>query len=100
MWGNREDRVALAEKIEVRYKGLLAKSGANRIYLHCGFGTDWRNVRDVAMNRDDDGTWRVMLELKDGSEVNFCFRDDAGNWDNNNGKNWGFVVDDSQLVSQ
>ena len=40
-----------------------------------------------------------MLELHDGTEVNFCFRDDAGNWDNNNGRNWGIVVDNSQLIS-
>lgn len=95
-----EEKVALAEKIEIRYKGILAKSGANRIYLHCGFGDGWKSIRDVAMSRDDDNTWRTLLELKDGSMVNFCFRDDAGNWDNNNGQNWGFVVEDSQLISQ
>lgn len=95
-----DERVSLAEKIEIRYKGLLARAGANRIYLHCGLGPEWKNIRDIAMNRDDDNVWKTTLELKDGSEVNFCFRDDAGNWDNNNGKNWGFVVDNSQLISR
>jgi len=95
----KEERVALAERIEVRYKGLLAKAGANRVYLHCGFGSEWKNARDIAMNMDEDNTWKAMLELKDGTEINFCFRDDAGNWDNNNGRNWGFVVDNSQVIS-
>jgi len=99
VWDSTEGRVALAEKIEVRYKGLLAKSGANRIYLHCGFGSEWKSARDIAMNKDTEGIWRTMLELKDGSDVHFCFRDDAGNWDNNNGSNWGFFVENSKLIS-
>ncbi|MFA6691950.1 MAG: carbohydrate-binding protein, partial [Saccharofermentanales bacterium] len=61
-----DERVSLAEKIEIRYKGLLARAGANRIYLHCGFGPEWKNIRDIAMNRDDDNVWKTTLELKDG----------------------------------
>lgn len=79
-------------EVSIRYDGLLARSGAGQIYLHCGFGdkTSWEHVNDLPMSRQND-SWEKTISLKD-SRVNFCFRDNVNNWDNNNGDNWAYQI--------
>jgi len=81
------------DEITVFYNGLLAKSGAGQVYLHAGFGDarNWRNVQDLRMSRTGWG-WVKTLTMPDETRFNFCFRDNAGNWDNNNGINWSFEI--------
>lgn len=72
----------------VCYNGLLARSGADQVYLHCGYGDNhnWRTSTTIKMDRTDRG-WESSVDMRD-SILNFCFKDSAGNWDNNNGQNW------------
>ena len=80
-------------ELVVSYSGLLAQSGATEVYLHCGEGPgEWRNVRDVPMEKGPDGTWIARLTAGGGGTLEFCFHDAAGNWDNNNGVNWSVTV--------
>lgn len=81
------------EEVTVFYNGLLAQSGAEQIYLHVGFGDPrhWKNVQDLRMSRTGYG-WVKTLEMPDESHFNFCFRDSAYNWDNNNGRNWTYEI--------
>lgn len=81
------------DEITVFYNGLLVQSGAEQIYLHVGFGDarNWRNVQDLRMSRTGWG-WVKTLEMPDESRFNFCFRDNAYNWDNNNGLNWSYEI--------
>jgi len=76
--------------LTVRYRGLLANSGADSVFLHCGYGNGaWANVQDIMMHPRGDGWWEtgVPVESRVG-DFNFCFKDSASNWDNNNGFNW------------
>ncbi|MBE3574193.1 MAG: carbohydrate-binding protein [Firmicutes bacterium] len=79
------------QKAVVRYHGLLARSGAQQVYLHCGFGSDdlgaWSQVQDIPMTNTPEG-WEAQVDLTDPSRLHFCFRDNVGNWDNNSGRNW------------
>ena len=72
---------------KIRYNGLLAKSGADRVFLH--FGVDgWKKAATVPMERIGD---RFEAEIKTTASVrnvDFCFKDSADHWDNNNGLNW------------
>ncbi|MFZ5642118.1 MAG: carbohydrate-binding protein [Bacillota bacterium] len=85
--------ITTGEEITVLYYGLLARSGAEQVYLHVGYGEsrDWRNVSDMKMSRTGWG-WVKTLEIPDDSRFNFCFKDNANNWDNNNGLNWSFEI--------
>jgi len=85
------------DEITVFYNGLLAKSGAEQVYLHVGFGDprNWHNVQDLRMSRTGWGFVKT-LEMPDESRFNFCFRDNAYNWDNNNGLNWSFEIHNGQ----
>lgn len=75
------------EPVTIEYDGLLSRAGADRIYLH--FGTDgWNNVETIPMSRRSVSGFMATVVADGNKEVNFCFKDSANNWDNNNGWNW------------
>lgn len=78
------------KKATIQYRGILAKSGAQNVYLHMGYGEhNWRDIGEKVMQHKPDGTWEVTVPTdEDADRMNFCFRDNAYNWDNNSGKNW------------
>ena len=85
--------ITLGEEVKIKYKGLLASSGADKVYLHAGYGNDqWDNVMDIPMRKTRDGGWSVSVQVSEPSSFNFCFRDNSQNWDNNYGRNWTYQV--------
>lgn len=85
--------ITAGEEITVLYNGLLSKSGADQVYLHVGYGDarGWTNIGSYRMSRTGWG-WVKTLEMPDDTRFNFCFKDSANNWDNNNGINWSFEI--------
>lgn len=75
------------QKVEVNYKGLLANSGADAVWLHYGFD-GWKNVSTVPMTRRADGSFSTTVTCQGDRQMNFCFKDGADHWDNNSGWNW------------
>lgn len=80
------------KQVRIRYNGLLANSGAPQIVMHRGFGnpTSWSDVMDQNMERTSEG-WENTIYMEQ-NQLNFCFRDTAENWDNNNGLNWIYRI--------
>lgn len=78
--------------LQLRYDGLLAKSGAQQVYVHVGYGKgSWSNISDLAMQRLPDGRWETVFLIPDETDrLNLCFKDNGDNWDNNSGMNWQF----------
>ncbi len=94
-FGNMDDgRVSLdpgsvhsGGTVYIKYHGLLKSSGADHIFLH--YGVDgWNNISTIKMNRIENGDFGTDIKADAGREINFCFKDSANNWDNNNGVNW------------
>lgn len=85
--------ITVGEHVNIVYNGLLAQSGAQEVYLRMGFGDsyDWHNVNELKMLHTGRG-WEQTMQIKDPSRLNFCFRDNAFNWDNNNGLNWSYEI--------
>lgn len=75
------------QNTRIEYRGLLANSGADAVWLHCGFD-GWNNVQDQRMDRTPYGGFACTATVTGSSEMNFCFKDSADHWDNNNGTNW------------
>lgn len=87
------------EEITVLYHGLLSESGAQEVYLHCGYGDarHWEKVSDIKMEKTGRG-WAKTFKVTDNSRFNFCFHDNAYNWDNNNGINWSFEIHNGKQI--
>lgn len=86
------------QEVTVTYNGTLAKQGAGEVFLHYGFGPgDWPVVNDVPMQKVGD-RFETSFEVPDGGQLQFCFRDSSDNWDNNNGRNWSFIIHDGDAV--
>lgn len=86
------------QEVTVSYDGPLAKQGAGGVFLHYGFGPgDWPIVKDVPMQNVGD-RFETSFQVPDGGQLEFCFRDEAGNWDNNNGRNWSYIIHDGDMV--
>lgn len=81
-------QAAYGNEATVLYNGILAKSGADQVYLHCGFGdpNSWNNISTQKMDRTNKG-WEKTIRMMDNKAA-FCFKDSASNWDNNSGHNW------------
>lgn len=79
------------ETVHIDYQGLLKDSGAESVFLHYGFDSWNAEVATVMMEREENGKFGVDIPAHFGHnhhEINFCFKDSANNWDNNNGWNW------------
>lgn len=78
--------------VRIRYNGLLKESGAERVWMHMGFGESesWKNVKDISMEQTPAG-WEQTVQMED-RQLNFCFKDNGDNWDNNNGMNWIYRI--------
>jgi len=91
--------ITAGEEITILYNGLLSSSGADQVYLHCGYGTSnaWNDVKSVKMDKTERG-WVKKFTVDNSSRFNICFKDSANNWDNNNGINWSFEIHDGKRV--
>lgn len=89
--------ITYGQQCTIWYSGLLARHGADQVYLHYGFGPGvWKDVRDVPMRRvgwvGDTALWEANLQAKGFGTLEFCFHDSADHWDNNNGHNWVYQI--------
>lgn len=101
MRGNMVDGVALdplpltaGEELTILYSGRLADdTSGHQVYLHYGYGPSyqWHGVGDHPMERTGRG-WVARLHVGEPGWFNFCFHDQRGNWDNNEGTNWSIEV--------
>ena len=85
--------ITAGEEITVFYDGLLGKENG-QVYLHDGFGPHnrWRTVRSTQMEKTGWG-WVSDVQMPESEgRFNFCFKDGAEHWDNNNGVNWSFEI--------
>ncbi|HEY8417050.1 MAG TPA: carbohydrate-binding protein [Limnochordales bacterium] len=81
------------QRVTITYEGRLARQGAKGMYLHYGYGPGpWRNVQDVAMTPAGPQRFQASIRVQDSGRLEFCFRDDNGRWDNNDGRNWSCTI--------
>lgn len=75
------------DMVTISYDGILAKSGADQVYLHAGYDQDWKEQQFLKMVKTSRG-WEKTFNVNHANKLNFCFKDSANNWDNNQGRNW------------
>lgn len=96
--------ITAGSEVTIKYDGLLARSGADQIYLHYGFGDNdnWKEPRDIPMTLTVDNMWTttVPIDIDETSNLNFCFHDSANNWDNFNKANWSYQIHNGENPTQ
>lgn len=87
-----EPITADGKDVKIIYDGLLDKSGAMQVYMHSGFGKrrNWDKIYDHRMENTGRG-WEKTINME-SNQLNFCFKDSASNWDNNNGQDWTYTI--------
>ena len=87
------DKLVANSAVKISYSGKLFQENSEDVYIHYGFGTNWDNVSETKMEKTDLG-FQAEITLDDSESFNFCFNDGNDNWDNNNGQNYSFVIEE------
>ena len=87
------------QEAKINYNGYLAKNGAQDVTLIYGYNSDWRDTDAVLMNKVGNG-YETVLKIKPYDELNFCFRDEKFNWDNNYGNNFSAQIQKAEARVQ
>ena len=87
------DKLVANTTVKISYSGKLFQDQAEEVFIHYGFGLNWDNLHDVKMEKTDLG-FQAEIELDDSDCLNFCFNDGNENWDNNDGQNYSFTIEE------
>ena len=86
------DKLVENSKVKISYTGELFQNASTEVSIHYGFGINWDNVNDVAMEKTELG-FQAEIELIESDTFNFCFRNEKNEWDNNNYENYIFELE-------
>lgn len=79
------------DTIEFKYTGFL-KDIANNVTMHFGIN-NWQNVEDVPMIKNSKHEFIAEVKIPyNAKSINFSFKNDQDNWDNNYEENYTFDV--------
>lgn len=76
---------------QIIYKGTLYENGSEDIFMHFGYGLLWENLQEIKLDKYDD-YYKADITLANFGDINFCFRDSYGNWDNNDNANYTATI--------
>ena len=57
------DKLVENSKVKISYTGKLFQDASSEVSIHYGFGLNWNNISDVAMEKTDLG-FQAEIELK------------------------------------
>ena len=86
------DKLVQNSTVKISYTGKFFEEGSENVFIHYGFGENWDNLSEVEMEKTDLG-FQTEITLLESSTFNFCFKNNNGDWDNNNGQNYIFELE-------
>lgn len=92
------DKLIENTKVKISYTGEFYQKNSNQVFIHYGYGKNWNNINEVEMIKTDLG-YQTELEIIGGDTLNFCFKNQNNEWDNNSGQNYIFNIE-KQKVNQ
>ncbi len=90
------DKLIENSKIKISYTGKFFQDSSKEVSIHYGFGDNWDNINDLAMEKTDLG-FQAEIDLISSNSFNFCFYNEKGEWDNNSGANYIFTIEKQPL---
>ena len=91
------DKLVENAVVKISYTGLLFQNGSEEVYLHYGFGLNWDNLGEVKMEKTELG-FQAEIQLISSDTLNFCFRNEKNEWDNNETQNYVFPIEKVELA--
>ena len=86
------DKLIQGSNVKISYTGKFFQDNSEEVFLHYGFGLLWENVNEVKMEKTELG-FQTELCLDGVDSLNFCYRNQNNEWDNNEGKNYIFPIE-------
>lgn len=86
------DKLVENQVVKISYTGKFYQENAEEVYIHYGFGLQWENLGEVKMEKTDLG-FQAEITLAEAETLNFCFKNETGEWDNNGGTNYVFPIE-------
>lgn len=83
--------INVGDEVTLLYRGLLAKSGADSVYAHIGYGDSWEAKEYIPMEKVED-VFKATIKVNLSDKLNIAFKDGVDNWDNNSQQNYSFNV--------
>ncbi len=83
--------------VKISYTGKLFQDDSEEVFVHYGFGNNWNNLNEKKMEKTELG-FQVEIELVSDETLNLCFRNSNNEWDNNEGQNYIFPIEKSELA--
>ncbi|MCR5147075.1 MAG: hypothetical protein K6B70_07035 [Clostridia bacterium] len=93
------DKLVENSDVKVSYTGKFYQGENEKVFLHYGYGKDWNNVKEVEMKKTDLG-YQAELNLDGSESINFCFKNQNNEWDNNFGQNYIFNIEKPEIEQQ
>ena len=86
------DKLVENATVKVSYTGKFFQNGSETVYIHFGFGNGWEHLQELKMQKTELG-FQVEIELLGPDTLNFCFKNEVNEWDNNNSENYVFPIE-------
>ena len=90
------DKLIQGANVKISYTGKLFQENSEEVFIHYGFGDNWDNVTEDPMNKTELG-FQVELDLNNSNKLNLCFRNSNYEWDNNDGQNYIFNIEEAPV---
>lgn len=85
------DKLVENTKVKVSYTGKFYQGNNDKVFIHYGYGENWNNINETEMVKTELG-YQTELDLQGKDTLNFCFKNQNNEWDNNCGKNYIFNI--------
>ena len=86
------DKLIEKDNVKISYLGELFQNGSEEVTLHLGYGDDWKNSQDIKMEKSDFG-FQCKIDGLGAKTLNFCFKNEKNQWDNNGGQNYSYPIE-------
>ena len=86
------DKLIENTTIKLSYTGKFFEQNCEKVFVHYGFGETWKNIKEIEMEKTELG-FQAEVELSSDESLNFCFKNEFDEWDNNNGNDYSFPIE-------
>lgn len=86
------DKLVENTSVKISYTGKFFEDNSENVYVHFGFGNAWENLQEIKMELTDLG-FQTEIDLIGTDTLNFCFKNEKNEWDNNGNQNYVFPIE-------